>query len=117
MAILRPQVLFGRLSLKPRTYSNISPLVSRSRFNSSIVSSPNYDSFNRARRPTLVQTQSRKYWTGTPRNMPLDPSEYVSDIFKEGIFSMTSYFISFLCLRVALIMPVHDLLHSANTAS
>lgn len=35
---------------------------------------------------TFSTTFPRNTWTGTPRTMPLDKSEYLSNIFKDGIF-------------------------------
>lgn len=89
MALLRPQSL-NRIFLSSRPASVSSTLVSHRSTSRLCAPVRTKDSSNRTRRPRSDRVQFRTYWTGTPRTMPLDPSEYVSGIFKEGIFSMNS---------------------------
>lgn len=113
MALLRPQVVNNLLHKVPRLVSALPVFNSKATLPAytSLSQEPNISSF-RNQRKHFNSVIPRQSWTGTPRTMPLDPSEYVSNIFKDGIFSMTTFLCFFLLELVVVARPetcLHDL--------
>ena len=73
MACLRPQTLFTSLFRKPLSALSIVTRRSTPR------QFPRWT-------PQFSTSHPSPIWTGSPRTMPLDKSEYVSNIFKDGLF-------------------------------
>lgn len=95
-------------SLRPQTFSISNVILHSSRLNcpvSSRIILPVVQKSSQLsfRIPSRVRScyrdfstsQYRQTWTGTPRTMPLDKAEYVSNVWKDGLFSMipSSYFL------------------------